>query len=79
MSDPIKERTHGEKLAFLAGYTAAVEAMQRSGLEVAAAAAELMAQTLDVPGRGETQHPEPGGLPKIPQSAFNMERRKKDV
>lgn len=51
----IRERTHSEKLAYLAGYAAALQTVQRSGLDVAAAGLDLMSQTLDVPGRGEAR------------------------
>lgn len=45
-NEPVRERTPGEKLAFMAGYAAAVETVERSGLETAVAALGLMGQTL---------------------------------
>lgn len=71
----IRERTYGEKLAYMAGYAAALETVQRSSLEVAAAAYDLMSQTIVMPGQ---EHPAPGSLPKLPQSVFNLEKPPRD-
>ena len=50
----IRERTHGEKLAYLAGYAAALETVGRIGPKNAVKALELISTSLDhVPGPGE--------------------------